>query len=449
MTDKITPSTQEESVRHDFSPDTKIRRASQPPGLEYIHALLESAHDVLFRFSITPKPALVYVSQAVQATLGYTVNELLRDPRLIYAAVYPPDQPLFETLLAPKGGDRRQALIRFYRRDGFLVWFEIFLQPIFDASGNPVACEGLARDQTSQMRAQEALSVSQAHLSLIIESAMDAIIVLDANQQIILFNRAAEEMFGVTAPDVLGASIERFIPAQAREIHPTFIDHFGNNPRAMRRMGVTRVTSAVRSDGSEFPIEVSISVSNIQTDRFYTAIVRDITERKHSEEKLIHFSTHDSLTGIHNRAYFEDQIHRMENALPLPLCVILADVDNLKYINDRYGHASGDDVLKVVAQIFTNSFREEDIVARLGGDEFAALLPNSDTTLTAQIVQRIRSHLAEYNRMNPRRPISLSIGLTSVSQGESLSEAIVRADQEMYQEKRSKVNANNRLSEGF
>jgi len=141
-------------------------------------------------------------------------------------------------------------------------------------------------DITELKQAEEALSESRAQLAGIIDSAMDAIITVDSDQHIVLFNDAAEKMFGYSVDEVLGQSIDRFIPTQFRDDHREHIYRFGKTGITNRSMSHLNALSSVRSDGSEFPIEVSISQGNVNGRKIYSAIVRDITERQMAEEKI-------------------------------------------------------------------------------------------------------------------------------------------------------------------
>ncbi|MDD5370193.1 MAG: GGDEF domain-containing protein, partial [Anaerolineaceae bacterium] len=114
--------------------------------------------------------------------------------------------------------------------------------------------------------------------------------------------------------------------------------------------------------------------------------------------------------------------------------------------NDVYGHSSGDDLLRDVSKIFKAAFRSEDIVARLGGDEFGVLLPNADATLTSAMIQRIRTRLASYNRVNRKVPITLSIGIAIAGVEEPLADVLKRADLSMYTEKHAKGGLRQALS---
>jgi len=135
-------------------------------------------------------------------------------------------------------------------------------------------------------RMQAALDETQAQLAAIVDSAMDAIITVDQEQRIVLFNRAAQTMFGCPKDDALGASLDRFIPARVREAHRAHIQRFGEIGETRRRMGPDLVLWALRADGTEFPIEASISRTGDPGKRFFTVILRDITQRKQAEDAL-------------------------------------------------------------------------------------------------------------------------------------------------------------------
>jgi len=128
---------------------------------------------------------------------------------------------------------------------------------------------------------------SEARLDAIVDSAMDAILTVDAAQRVVLFNRAAEQMFGVRRDDALGSPLDRFIPQRFRGAHRAHVEKFGHTGVTSRRMGDTTTLWALRADGSEFPIEASISQAGEPGSRFYTVILRDITLRKQNEETML------------------------------------------------------------------------------------------------------------------------------------------------------------------
>ena len=127
---------------------------------------------------------------------------------------------------------------------------------------------------------------SREQLAGILQSAMDAIITIDADQRIVLFNPAAELMFRCPAAEAIGQPIEQFIPTQYREKHRSHVQKFGEAHVTNRRMGALGAVSGLRADGEEFPAEASISQVETGGQKLYTVILRDISERKKLEEQL-------------------------------------------------------------------------------------------------------------------------------------------------------------------
>jgi PAS domain S-box-containing protein len=127
---------------------------------------------------------------------------------------------------------------------------------------------------------------SQERLLGIIASATDAIITVDADQRVTLFNPAAERMFLCPASEALGRPLDRFIPSRFRDVHRAHVEEFGRTGVTNRAMGHQRPLAALRADGSEFPVEATISQVTVGGQKLFTAIVRDITERRRAEEAL-------------------------------------------------------------------------------------------------------------------------------------------------------------------
>lgn len=135
-------------------------------------------------------------------------------------------------------------------------------------------------------RQQETLRTNKERLAGIISSAMDAIITLDSQHRIVLFNRAAELIFRCPASKAIGKSLDRFLPEALRGAHRKHIDDFGRNGATSRSMGAPGVLSAVRADGEVFLIEATISQVEAGGDKYYTVILRDITERRRAEQRM-------------------------------------------------------------------------------------------------------------------------------------------------------------------
>ena len=146
----------------------------------------------------------------------------------------------------------------------------------------------LVREITQRVFIEEAIKRNEAQLAAIIGSAMDAIITVDEDQHIMLFNEAAERIFGCPMGEALGQPIERFIPERARLVHHEHVRGFGENETSKRWISDAGDLYGLKSTGEEFPIEASISKIVLNGQKFYTVILRDITDRKRAMDELRH-----------------------------------------------------------------------------------------------------------------------------------------------------------------
>ena len=163
--------------------------------------------------------------------------------------------------------------------------------------------------------------------------------------------------------------------------------------------------------------------------------LQDVTDEKQNEEKLRRTLYHDPLTGLYNRTYFNAELARLNGGREYPVGVIMIDIDSLKQVNDRLGHAAGDAMLDRLGVALKGAFRHGDVVARIGGDEFAVLLPRTSTKTLQIIIERIGQHIQKSNHspLSPR--LEISLGLAVAEQGQALERVLHLADQRMYQEK--------------
>lgn len=161
---------------------------------------------------------------------------------------------------------------------------------------------------------------------------------------------------------------------------------------------------------------------------------QEIIQRKNIQAELLHQSTHDALTGIYNRTFFEQELSRLEKEGSYPISILVSDADNLKLINDRLGHATGDELLRRSASVLRSVFRSKDVLARIGGDEFAVILPETDASTVQQLLERAQARLDEHNNQFPDLAIHLSIGMATAEKSK-LIETFNLADQQMYAEK--------------
>ncbi|MGB9080703.1 MAG: diguanylate cyclase, partial [Desulfuromonadaceae bacterium] len=159
-------------------------------------------------------------------------------------------------------------------------------------------------------------------------------------------------------------------------------------------------------------------------------IAHNVTNRKEVEVKLRHDSTHDVLTGLYNRAFFDEELERFAHGRMFPMSIVMADINGLKIVNDTLGHNAGDDLIRSAARIILGAFRAEDIVARIGGDEFAVLLPGTDINVAEEAVERIVNCPEIITG-----EVSIAFGVASAASRDQLAEALKLSDERMYQDK--------------
>lgn len=205
------------------------------------------------------------------------------------------------------------------------------------------------------------------------------------------------------------------------------------NPDERNRTFIARLK---KKDGTEIWVETSSRVvfDEKGSPMYYEGIVRDITERKRQEERIKYLTFHDTLTGLYNRAYFEEELKRLDTERQLPLSLAMVDANGLKLVNDTFGHHEGDKLLKKIAKILKNSCRKEDIIARWGGDEFIILLPQTGNEAAIKVCERIKKACAETDE-DPVQP-SIAVGTaTKTHITQPIGEVIREAEDRMYRNK--------------
>ena len=172
------------------------------------------------------------------------------------------------------------------RKDGSRFWANVVITPIMRDDGGLLGFSKVTRDTTERRRIERAMKEEEARLAAVIGSAMDAVITVDENQIITLFNPAAEQMFGISGERALGSSLEQLLPERFRATHASHIQKFTQTNISRRKMGALIPIYGLRADGREFPIEASISQAHIAGQVILSVILRDVSERNRSEETL-------------------------------------------------------------------------------------------------------------------------------------------------------------------
>ena len=264
----------------------------------------------------------------------------------------------------------------------------------------------------------------------------DGVMATDAAGRVKFLNHVAEELTGWKQTDAIGQGLTQVFDILSGEDLHTPVERVIREATAINRPNEAILLAKT---GSGTPIEYRAATIRSDTGQEIGVVLvfHDITERKQAEEKLQYLSTHDVLTGLYNRAYFEEELARLERGRHFPVSVIIGDIDRFKDTNDAYGHTAGDKMLRDAAQVIKEAFRAEDLVTRIGGDEFAVLLPNTDTAGTTQAISRIHEGIAGYNATHKDCPLAISWGAATAETG-PVTEALAEADKRMYREKQVK-----------
>lgn len=293
----------------------------------------------------------------------------------------------------------------------------------------------------SRQAVQTQLSASQKRYRLLFESSNDTVYLhgMDAHGEptrFVAVNDAACERLGYTRDELLGLLPRKIDaaprPGQLREVMARLL----KEDRVMWE-------SVLRArDGEKISVEIGSSLTDVDGELVVLSIARDISGRKEQEQRLLELSLRDHLTGLLNRRGFLVMLpeHRKQAKRSGTRVVVLyADLDGLKEINDRLGHARGDEAIRAVAVALRQTFRETDLIARLGGDEFCVVAQADQDADPRAFVRRLDAALAEAG-VKLELPLSVSCG-TVVTGWRGLEDAqdlLERADALMYEQKNSR-----------
>jgi len=292
----------------------------------------------------------------------------------------------------------------------------------------------------------------------IFECNPDPLIALDGFGKIVLVNASTLAMFGYTEAEMVGQTVEFLIPSRYATQHVGNRKNYANDPQ-MRRMGASELALFAKTkSGREFSVDIMLNPMVVDGIHFVLCAVRDVSrhqnartelKRRTDELEALHkelkeLASRDSLTGLYNRRTFHEHAQwqlkdaaRRDEAISF----LMLDIDFFKRINDQYGHAEGDRVLKAIAHTLQGSCRQNDVLARVGGEEFALLLPDTNVPGSVAMAEKIRLAVTALEGLHEKMTVSLGAVTftpeTSTIVGPELfAQLFEKADHALYNAKR-------------
>lgn len=314
-----------------------------------------------------------------------------------------------------------------------------YLTPILDENENIIVITGVIKDTTETKNYQQSLINQNTLLETIINTIPDIIFYKDKQSRYLGGNKAFfEGFFGKKKSEVIGRN--DFELHQDKEVAKAFIER-DQEILKNKEDKYTEINILNKDDKILYLESVKTPLINEKGEAWgIVGVARDMTKRKELEDMLTQMSYTDKLTGLYNRAYFEEQINKLDDNEYYPLTLIMGDLNGLKAVNDNLGHLEGDKLLVEIAKVLKGSCRKEDLVFRWGGDEFIILLPNSDYKLGKEICNRIQLNCK--NTDKTPIPLSISLGVsTKINKQKDIDEILKEAEDMMYIEKlKTKIN---------
>lgn len=294
---------------------------------------------------------------------------------------------------------------------------------------------GRLKLDAERREARNALVLSNLQWRQTFDTIPDLVMVVDAAQQIMQINKTARKRLGI--PDDCDGDLMGFCFQHVHGLNNP-PDDCPHQAMLADRQPHELEQFLPRLDGY-FHVTVNPIFDGEGRLTGAVHVARDITGRRAMEDQLRYLSTHDELTKLYNRAFFEAEVARLQNGRIVPLSVVIADLDGLKQANDMHGHDHGDALIRTAAAMLRDLFRPDDIIARIGGDEFAVLLKGVAEESLEAILLRAGQLLAEKAYVTEHGlPVRFSMGSATTYLASVLEGTIREADMAMYKDKAAK-----------
>ncbi len=291
-------------------------------------------------------------------------------------------------------------------------------------------------DITEKVLAEKALFAEKERLRVTLHSIGDAVISTDRQGRILSFNPVAEQLTGWQEQEALGRDYKEVFRIINEITKAECEDPVEKVLQTGNIVGLANHTALIARDGTERPIADSAAPIKDESGMVYGVVLvfRDVTDEKNKLAEIEYLSYHDSLTGLYNRLFFEEESKRLDVERNLPITLIIGDVNGLKLINDVFGHLVGDNLLQKTAEALRKACRADDLIARWGGDEFVLILPKTGSKDAQELIHRIRKACDETEIEEAK--LSVSFGFKTKDKPElRLVDVLRDAEADMYKNK--------------
>ncbi|AOM84394.1 sensor domain-containing diguanylate cyclase/phosphohydrolase [Salisediminibacterium beveridgei] len=319
-------------------------------------------------------------------------------------------------------------------------WLRGYAKPEKHEDGK-IIWHGYIRDVTELKENERTLQSEREYFKTTLLSISDGVITTDLNGNIIFINHIAELLTGYSKLFIKGKVFSEVIALVEDETETPLTNPVKEVISKEQVYSTGDHSVMVLPDGRKIGIEMTASPL-FDVDDYLSGVVvvfRDVTAQRQENKKIRKMTFHDTLTGLYNRLFFEEELKRLDTPRNYPLAFLYMDVNGLKLINDVFGHDSGDELLKRVASVLNAACRHDDIISRVGGDEFIIILPNTQE----QDLITIRSRLTESLQNEHIEHMKLSVALGSslkASPQEVVDHLLEEAEADMYMDKMTKKN---------
>lgn len=370
---------------------------------------------------------LTWVNGAWTRTTGYTLDEVRgRRPGELLHGPHTAAETVERMRAAVRMGESIDTEVLNYRKDGTPFWMEVHTTPLRDDHGRISAWVSVQRDVTARKETERERQQMAAALAV----TNDGIGIINAGGAFEFVNHALARLLHLRPGTLMHESWTRcFADGEARRLQREVL------PQVMRLGAWTGESEVQRMAGDLVPVDLSITM--LPTGGLI-CMLRDVSDRKRAEAQLRTQAIRDELTQLYNRRGFFQvataELKRQQQRGGRAV-LLYGDADRFKQVNDQHGHETGDQVLKLIADVMQTHLRATDVIARLGGDEFTALLPDTDECSAPDIVRKLQEALADaVRRAGLPVDVGLSLGFAGFDASEpaDLDTLLRLADQALY-----------------